>query len=73
MINGTNGESIVIEIGGAYAHKFIPFIEFLGIPCLILTDLDSITDDRKSAIVSHGITTSNERPHNPFSTVWNSI
>ena len=24
----------LIEIGGAYAYKFIPFIEFLGIPCL---------------------------------------
>lgn len=32
----------LIEIGGAYAYKFIPFIEFLGIPCLILTDLDSV-------------------------------
>lgn len=32
----------LIEIGGAYAHKFIPFIDFLGMPCLILTDLDSV-------------------------------
>ena len=32
----------LIEIGGAYAYKFIPFIEFLEVPCLILTDLDSI-------------------------------
>ena len=32
----------LIEIGGAYAHKFIPFIDFLGIPCLILTDFDSV-------------------------------
>lgn len=32
----------IIEIGGAYAYKFIPFIEFLGIPCLILTDVDSV-------------------------------
>ena len=34
----------LIEIGGAYAHKFIPFIDFLGVPCLILTDLDSVAD-----------------------------
>ena len=34
----------LIEIGGAYAYKFIPFIEFLEVPCLILTDLDSIAD-----------------------------
>ena len=49
----------LIEIGGAYAHKFIPFIEFLEIPCLILTDLDSVAD-KKSVVVSQGETTSNE-------------
>ena len=58
----------LIEIGGAYAHKFIPFIEFLGVPCLILTDLDSVADRKgkggkivkKSVVVSQGETTSNE-------------
>lgn len=58
----------LIEIGGAYAHKFIPFIEFLGVPCLILTDLDSVADRiskggkvvKKSVAVSQGETTSNE-------------
>ena len=58
----------LIEIGGAYAHKFIPFIDFLGVPCLILTDLDSVADRkgrggkivRKSVVVSEGETTSNE-------------
>lgn len=58
----------LIEIGGAYAHKFIPFIDFLGVPCLILTDLDSVADHvgknervvKKSVVVSHGETTSNE-------------
>ncbi len=58
----------LIEIGGAYAHKFIPFIEFLGVPCLILTDLDSVADQiskggkvvKKSVVVSQGETTSNE-------------
>ena len=58
----------VIEIGGAYAYKFIPFIDFLGVPCLILTDLDSVADRkgkngktvRKSVVVSDGETTSNE-------------
>ena len=49
----------LVEIGGAYAHKFIPFVEFLGIPCLILTDLDSILG-KKSVPVSQGETTSNE-------------
>lgn len=36
----------LVEIGGAYAYKFIPFAEFLGIPCLILTDLDSVSGQK---------------------------
>ena len=58
----------LVEIGGAYAYKFIPFAEFLGIPCLILTDLDSVSGQKgangriyyKSVPVSCGETTSNE-------------
>lgn len=58
----------LIEIGGAYAYKFIPFITFLGIPCLILTDLDSVVGKLGknkriyylSVPVSQGETTSNE-------------
>ena len=58
----------LIEIGGAYAYKFIPFADFLGIPCLILTDLDSVSGQEgqngrkyyKSVPVSRGETTSNE-------------
>ena len=58
----------LIEIGGAYAYKFIPFAEFLGIPCLILTDLDSVAGQvgkngmtyYKSVPASLGETTSNE-------------
>ncbi len=49
----------LIEIGGAYAYKFIPFSNFLGIPCLILTDIDSMEDGRTKAVVSKGKTTSN--------------
>lgn len=49
----------LIEIGGAYAYKFIPFVEFLGIPCLILTDIDSMKNGREKALVSQGKTTSN--------------
>ena len=32
----------VLEIGGAFAHRFRPLIEFLGITTLIITDLDSV-------------------------------
>lgn len=49
----------LIEIGGAYAYKFIPFVDFLGIPCLILTDIDSMKDGRTKSIVSEGKITSN--------------
>lgn len=49
----------LIEIGGAYAYKFIPFANFLGLPCLILTDIDSMIDGRTKAVVSKGMTTSN--------------
>ena len=49
----------LIEVGGAYAYKFIDFIDFLGVPCLILTDIDSIKDGKVKACVSEGETTSN--------------
>lgn len=49
----------LIEIGGAYAYKFIPFVNFLGIPCLILTDIDSMKDGRTKAVVGKGKVTSN--------------
>ena len=32
----------ILEIGGAFAHKFRTLVEFLAIPCLIVTDLDSV-------------------------------
>lgn len=49
----------IIEVGGAYAYKFIPFAAFLGVPCLILTDIDSMENSRTKAFVSKGKTTSN--------------
>ncbi|CAM3289104.1 AAA family ATPase [Corallococcus sp. ZKHCc1 1396] len=32
----------VLEIGGAFGYRFCPLMEFLGIPTLIITDLDSV-------------------------------
>ena len=49
----------LIEVGGAYAYKFIPFAEFLDIPCLIITDIDPLGEDGKSSLVSAGVDTSN--------------
>lgn len=49
----------ILEIGGAYAHLFVPLLEFLEIPSLIITDLDPIAKDRKAANVETGVSTSN--------------
>jgi predicted ATP-dependent endonuclease of OLD family len=49
----------LIEVGGAYAHKFYPFLEFLGIPSLIITDIDSVGDNREKTYVSEGKKSSN--------------
>lgn len=49
----------VSEVGGAYAHKFKPIINFLGIPSLIITDLDSVDDKNEKCPVANGKTTSN--------------
>lgn len=37
----------VMNIGGAYAHKFFPLFELLGKPILLITDLDSYKIDKK--------------------------
>lgn len=49
----------LIEVGGAYAYRFIPFMKFLNIPTLIITDIDSVGDDDKKCLVSEGKKTSN--------------
>lgn len=36
-----------LEVGGAYAHRFASLFEFLGIPCLAITDIDSVDPDDK--------------------------
>lgn len=51
----------VIEIGGAYAHKFYALLDFLELQTLIITDLDSVKGSKRSAcLVSEGENTSNE-------------
>ena len=32
----------VLEVGGAYAHKFSSLLAFLGIPYLVITDIDTV-------------------------------
>ena len=38
----------IIEVGGAYAHRFYDFVDFLEIPTLILTDIDFINSDNEA-------------------------
>jgi putative ATP-dependent endonuclease of OLD family len=38
----------ILEVGGAYAHRFEGLLGFLNIPYLIITDLDSIARDSRS-------------------------
>lgn len=57
---GLTSEYISIsEVGGAYAHKFKPLVEFLGIPTLIVTDFDAVDGDSKKCPVASGVGTSN--------------
>ena len=32
----------ILEVGGAYAHRFEGLLSFLHIPYLVITDLDSV-------------------------------
>jgi putative ATP-dependent endonuclease of the OLD family len=37
----------ILEVGGAYAHRFEGLLSFLNIPYLVITDLDSVYPDGK--------------------------
>lgn len=40
----------IIEVGGAYAHRFFGFIDFLEIPTLILTDIDFVDANQNKSL-----------------------
>lgn len=50
----------VVEVGGAYAHLFRSLLEFLEVPTLIITDIDSVGVDRRRCRVADGTATSNQ-------------
>ena len=50
----------VTEIGGAYAHKLQPLIDFIEIPTLIITDIDAADDSGTRVPVAEGVTTTNQ-------------
>ncbi|SDC26622.1 Predicted ATP-dependent endonuclease of the OLD family, contains P-loop ATPase and TOPRIM domains [Massilia sp. PDC64] len=37
-----------LQVGGAFAHRFIPLLQFLGLSCLIVTDLDSVDPTQRN-------------------------
>ncbi len=47
-----------MEVGGAYAHIFFALLDFLELRTLIITDLDSVTADRKTCPVHQRTATS---------------
>ena len=52
----------VIEVGGAYASKFRELLQFLEVPTLIITDIDSVNpnnDNKKCKTSTPGAVTSN--------------
>lgn len=53
----------VMEVGGAYAHRFHDLLTFLELRTLIVTDIDSVKPNaekkRKACLVSEGLFTSN--------------
>ncbi|MGG3573570.1 AAA family ATPase [Bacillus gobiensis] len=56
----------IVEVGGAYAHHFFPFLNFLELRTLIITDIDSVKPEfkqtgthRTKCIVAEGTYTSN--------------
>jgi predicted ATP-dependent endonuclease of OLD family len=51
----------VLEVGGAYAHIFASLMSFLGIPYVVITDIDTVdpADARKACPAVSGTNTSN--------------
>lgn len=66
-LDGTQGTNLrrkymsVVEVGGAYAHHFYKFIDFLELKTLFITDLDSVDSAKNNSatIVSQGNRSSN--------------
>jgi predicted ATP-dependent endonuclease of OLD family len=57
----------IVEVGGAYAHRFFDLLRFLELKTLIITDLDAVSGtDRKRCRVHEGTATSNACIRNWF-------
>lgn len=49
----------LVEVGGAYAHRFYDFLDFLEIPTLIFTDVDFVRERNKKCQRSEALHSSN--------------
>ena len=38
----------IVEIGGAYAHLFYDFVDYIGVPTLVITDIDFVDENGKA-------------------------
>ncbi|MDK8641281.1 AAA family ATPase [Niallia taxi] len=43
----------ILEVGGAYANRFIPFLKLINRPTLIITDIDSVRMDGNKTHVNY--------------------
>ncbi|WP_083420909.1 ATP-dependent nuclease [Curtobacterium sp. MCBA15_009] len=50
----TSSYLTILEVGGAFAHKLAPLLKLLGVPALVITDLDSVAPATKAANAAKG-------------------
>ena len=60
----------VLEVGGAFAHVFKRLVHFLGLPTLVITDLDSVKPGRESRRKACTPEETNAVTSNPVLTDW---
>ena len=60
----------VLEIGGAFAHVFKRLVHFLGLPTLVITDLDSVKPGRSTRKKACPPEETNAVTCNPVLTGW---
>ena len=61
----------ILELGGAYAHRFRQLVEFLALPTLVVTDLDSVFRGPEAKRASACMTTqAGARTSNPTLKDW---
>lgn len=49
----------ILEVGGAYAHLFYDFLDYLELPTLIITDIDFVKENNKACQSDEAIHSSN--------------